>query len=113
MVFPAIKLHQLYSLNLCDDIDIIFEDLSMIDIKHIEEVIKSNTYDKIIIVPHILTINVSESSIYLTGSKINSTTYIINKQGRGDIYLFNYNCSKQNIITGLEHLYHMYKSLKN
>ncbi len=113
MVFPEIRLHQLYSLNLCEDLDIIFEDLSMIDIKHIEDVIKSLTYDKLSIVPGILTINTTNNTISLTGNKINSTTYMINKQGRGDILFITYNIPTQNIITCLEHLYHIYKSLYN
>ena len=36
MVFPTVKLHHLYSLNLYEDLDIIFEDLSMINMDNIK-----------------------------------------------------------------------------
>lgn len=112
-MYPQLKLHQLYSLNLYEGFDVIFEDLSMVDISHIEEVIKTKMYNKINIVPNIFTINTINKEIMLVGSNINSTTYMINKQGRGDILLIKYNCPLENIISGLEYLYNIYKTNKS
>jgi hypothetical protein len=112
MYYPHVKLHQLYSLKVCDDIDVIFEELEMIDIDKLDEAIKTKNYDRIDIVPNIFSINTVESTMTIVGHKINDSIYIVNKAGKGDIMIINYNCKKQNIITGIEYLYHMYKNLK-
>ena len=78
MVFPAVKLHQLYSLNLYDGMDIIFENLEMVNINNLEEVIKTENYDMIKVVNRIFTINTSNKSVTIYGHKINNKTYIIN-----------------------------------
>jgi hypothetical protein len=111
MVYPAIKLHQLYSLNLYDGLDIIFEDLSMLNIKTLEDVMKTKQIGNINFVDRILSINTREKTIQIVGNKINESTYIINKQGRGDIILLNYKCSDEKVFTAIEYLYHMYKNL--
>jgi hypothetical protein len=109
MYYPKINLHQLYSLNVCNDIDIIFESLEML--VSLEELIKTKKFDNIVIVPNILTINTTDCVITLIGYKINDTTYIVNKEGNGDTIKIKYTCSKENIITGIEYLYHIHKNL--
>ena len=112
MVFPAVKLHQLYSLNLYDGLDVIFEDLEMVDMNNLAEVINTKNYDKIDIVPGLFMINTVNKSMMIVGHKINDKTYMINNARGGDIMLLNYKCDNQNIITGIEYLYHMNKTLK-
>lgn len=112
MSYPAIKLNQLYSLNIYNGLDVIFEDLEMVDIDNLSNVIKKKNFDRIEIAKKLFMINTIDKSIMLVGHKINDKTYIINKQGNGDIMIINYNCETKNIITGIEYLYHMYKSLK-
>jgi hypothetical protein len=111
MYYPAINLHQLYSLNVCEGIDVIFEGLEMVNVNNLAEVIKMKKYDKIDIVPQIFSINTNEKRMTIVGHKINNKTYMINKAGKGDIYFLNYNCEKEIVITGIEYLYHMYKNL--
>ena len=111
MAFPAVKLHQLYSLNLYDGMDIIFENLGMVNINNLEEVIKTENYNTIKVVDRIFTINTSDKTITIYGHKINSKTYIINMAGRGDLMLLHYSCKNEDIKTGIKHLYHMYMSL--
>ena len=110
MVFPAVKLHQLYSLNFYDGMDIIFENLEMVNINNLEEVIKTDNYDIIKVVNRIFTINTSNKSVTIYGHKINSKTYIINVAGKGDLMLLHYSCKNEDIITGIKYLYYMYKS---
>lgn len=112
MAFPAVRLHQLYSINFYDGLDIIFENLSMIDMVALETAIKSSNFDRVIIVPHILSIDTKNKSIIVHGNRVNSKTYIINKSGIGDIYMISYNCSNNCVHTGLEFLYHMVNNLK-
>ncbi len=111
MVFPAIKLHQLYSLNLYDGLDIIFEDLSMLNIECLKEVVETKKLGYISIVNNILSINTNEKTIQVIGNKINNSTYIVNREGKGDIILLKYKCSDENILTAMEYLYHMYRTL--
>jgi tryptophan synthase alpha subunit len=111
MVYPAIKLHQLYSLNLYEGLDIIFEDLSMLNTEELERVIKTKELGHISIVNFILSVNTNDKTIKLIGNKINDSTYIINRNGGGDIILLSYKCEDNNILTAIEYLYHMYKNL--
>ncbi len=111
MYYPAINLHHLYSLNVCEGIDVIFESLEMVNMNNLAEAIKSNNFDNVVVVPKILSINTKERTMTIMGHKINDKTYIINKAGNGDIYFLNYNCEKQIVVTGIEYLYHMHKNL--
>jgi hypothetical protein len=105
MVFPAVHLHHFHSLNLYDGLDIIFEDLNILDF----EVLKRRTIaDNIDLVPNILRINTVEKSIFIVGYKINATTYMVNQGGTS--VTIPYSCSNDNIIVGIEYLYHMYKN---
>jgi hypothetical protein len=70
MVFPAVKLHQLYSLNLYDELDIIFEDLEMINMDRLKEVAKTKQLGYIQIVDTSLTINTHTKSMTIVGNKI-------------------------------------------
>lgn len=111
MVFPAIKLHQLYSVNLYDGLDIIFENLDMLNINVLQEVLKTKTLGIVQVVENTFTINTTTKTITVVGNKLNDSTYIINKLAKGDITIMPYKCSDEVIFTALEYLYHMYKNL--
>ena len=113
MVFPAVRLHQLYSLNLYDGLDIIFEDLDMIDINKLKEIIDTKQLGYIQIVDKRLILNTNTESITIVGHKINESTYIVKRDGPGDIFILSYKCSDKNILTGIEYLYHMHQSVKS
>jgi len=113
MVYPAVKLHQLYSLNLYEGLDVIFEDLDMLNIVALEEVIKTKSLGLIQIVKNSLTINTITKTITIVGNTINSSTYIINKAAKGDVTIMPYTCSDEIILAAVEYLYHMYNSLKD
>jgi hypothetical protein len=112
MVFPAVKLHQLYSLNFYDGLDIIFEDLDMINMDRLKEVAMTKQLGYIQIVNRSLTINTDAKFMTITGHKINNSTYIVKRDGSGDVFILTYNCPDSNILSGLEYLYHMYQSVK-
>jgi hypothetical protein len=111
MTYPAIRLHQLYSLNLYDGLDIIFEELSMLDVESLKGVITTKKIDSIDIVKNIVSINTNDKTIKIIGNKINESTYMVNKSGQGDIIILSYKCEDRNILTAIEYLYHMYKNL--
>lgn len=106
-MYPAVNLNQLYSLHLYDGLEIIFEDLNMLDSNVLKEV---NNLDIIQIVPNII-INMNKKLITIIGYKINDSTYMVNRDGRGDVVTFVYQCSNEDIITGIGYLYQMYKNL--
>lgn len=110
MIYPEVKLHQLYSLNFYDGLDVIFEDLEMVDMDNIRENIENKTYDRIEVAGKLFIINTVDKSIMIVGHNINNKTYMINKAGNGDIIILHYKCETQNIIKGIEYLYHMHKS---
>jgi hypothetical protein len=111
MVFPAIRMHQLYSLNLYDGLDIIFEDLNVLNMEALEKVVRTKQLGNISIVDKILNINTDSKTITICGHQINSSTYIITQYRSSDITLIQYKCSDSNILTAIEYLYHMYKNL--
>jgi len=116
MTFPAIKLHHLYSLDFYQNMRILFEDLKMIDVAHLEGAIKSKAAGTsipagIVIVPGILQIDMDIKMIILTAHKINDSTYMVNSVGHGDTIFLNYTCSDEIIWQGIEYLYHMYQNL--
>ncbi len=82
----------------------------MVDLKSVSEAIGTNKYERIEVVPGIFSINTVEKTMTIVGHKINNSTYIINKAGKGDITLLGYKCDTQNIVTGLEYLCHMCKT---
>ena len=88
MVLPAVRLHQLYSLNLYDGLDVIFEDLDMVDIDNLRDtVVNKKNFDRIEIARKLFIINTVDKSIMIVGHKINDKTYLINKDGNGNIIL--------------------------
>jgi hypothetical protein len=109
-VFPRINLHQLYSLNIYDGLDILFENLDMINLDELEKIIHTQSYDYIEIIPNVLSINTVLKTITLVGNKVNDTLYILSKKGEGDIYKIEYNYPKEMIITAVDYLYHIYKN---
>ncbi len=111
MGFPAVKLHEFYSINFYDGLDIIIEDFKMIDVAAITTALKEKKYDEIVIVPGALTINTKTNTISLLGHDINDRTYIVNKNHSGHLAIINYNCPIQQIVTGLEYVYHMYNNI--
>lgn len=112
MAFPAVRLHHLYSINFYDGLDIMFENLSMIDMVALEAAIKSRNFEKVDIVPNTVSIDTKEKSIIVHGNRVNSKTYMVNKSRLGDIYMISYSCSNSCIRTGLEYLYHIVNNLK-
>ena len=111
MVFPAVRLHQLYSLTLYDGLDIIFEDLDMINMDVLKEVVTTKILGNIHIVNKSLRINTLDNVITIIGHKINDSTYMVKRDGTGDIMLLTYKCSNTTVLTAIEYLYHMYISV--
>ena len=109
-VYPRINLHQLYSLNIYDGLDVIFENLDMINLTDLGNIVHTCAYDYIEIIPKMLSINTVLKTIVIVGHKINDSTFIVNKKGHGDMHILDYNCPKETVITAVEYLYHIYKS---
>lgn len=111
MVFPAVKLHQLYSVNFYDGLDILFEDLDMINMDVLKEVVKTKELG-IIQITNSLRINTDTKSMTIIGHKMNDSMYIVKRDGTGDMFILTYKCSNTDIVTGIEYLYHMVKSVQ-
>ena len=111
MVCPAVKLHQLYSINFFKDLDIIFEDLRLLDIDVLQHVATSKKLGNVQLVDKWLSINTTEKTIFIQGCNLNNSFYLVNKEGNGVATTIHYTCSDHDILTGIEYLYHMYKNL--
>lgn len=109
MTFPGVKLHQFYSLNLYDGLDIIFEDLTMLEYDVLKNITKE--LRDIHLIPNILSINTDDKYITIIGHNINSSTYMVNCEGKGDIFTLQYQCSNEDILTGIEYLHQIYKNM--
>ena len=84
----------------------------MVNMDRLKEVATTKQLGYIQIVDRSLTVNTDANSMTIVGHKINETTFIVKRDGTGDIFIMTYKCSNSNILTGIEYLYHMYKSLK-
>jgi hypothetical protein len=111
MVWPAIRLHQLYSINFYDGLDVIFEDLSMINLDALKEVVSEKSSSNITIINRVLKVNTVDKTISIIGHMINNSTYIVKKDCTGDIMWIKYKCSDEDIFIAIEYLYHMGKTL--
>ncbi len=111
MVFPAIKLHHLYSINIYEGLDIILEDLNMLDVNALKSFIYTKNYKEIDMIANNLFISIENKTINFTGYKINDTTYMITRDKGGMETSISYECPDKNIITTAEYLYHMYHNL--
>jgi len=110
MAFPAIRLHQLYSIDFYEQIRILFENLKMVNATALEKIIKEKP-NNIVVVPNLFQIDLMHNVIILVGHKINDTTYMINHAGGGDTIRISYTCSNETIWKGIEYLYHMHTNL--
>ena len=96
----AIRQYNLSSL--CLDIEILFEDLSMLNSNVL-------TNKQIIqIVPNILIINMVDKCITIVGHKINNSKYMVNREGRGDTFRLSYKHSDEYILNAIQKLYKAY-----
>ena len=110
----AVKLHQLYSIHFSNTLDVIFEDISMVNISNLKDSItnlKSNTLTSFYIVDNKFLVNMLDNTITLTGYKINNTTWILPKDGRGDGFIITHTLSKESMLTAIEYLYHILSGL--
>ena len=113
MSYPGVNLHRLYSLNLYEDLDIIFEDLRMLDYSVLQK-IRTNRLSitgDIHLIPNILKINTEEKTIRIIGHKINKSTYIVNSDGNGTITNITYPFENEYIYTALEYIYQIYTNI--
>lgn len=100
MVLPSVTLYELYSLQLYETLNIVF-DLTVLDIEQINETI-------IDMIPTIFSINTIEKKITIKGYPLNDSTFIVNSYGN-TIYI-PYTCSNEDIITGIQYVYQIYKN---
>ena len=108
MSYPAVKLHHLYSLNLYEGLDIIFEDLEMLDYNVLKKTVETKILGDIHLIPNILIIN--EQNITVVGHKINDSTYVVSHTG-GDVRTFSY--TGKDMLTAIQYLYQMYNNRTN
>jgi len=101
----AIRQYNLSSL--CLDIEILFENLSMIN-NVLNNVIKTKKLGIVQIVPNIVTINTFEKCITIVGYKMNNSKYIVNCEGRGDTFRISYTHSDEYILNAIQKLYEAY-----
>ncbi len=83
----------------------------MLDLESLKEVISTKKLGNVSLVRNLVSINTDAKIIKVVGNKINNSTYIVNREGNGDIMLILYKCSDKDILTAIEYLYHMYKNL--
>ena len=103
----AIRQYNVTSLYL-DDIEILFENLSMIDNNIIKNVITTKKLGIIQIIPNILIINTSDKSITIVGYKINKSKYMLTCEGRGDTLTMPYKHSDEYMLKAIQKLYEAY-----
>jgi hypothetical protein len=111
MVWPAVKLHPLYSINFYEGLDILFEDLKLLNIDALRRAVTTKTLGHVSIVQDWLSVNTDTKVISIQGCKLNDSMWIVNKEGNGIVASIHYSCSDKDILTGIEYLYHMYNNL--
>lgn len=94
--------------SLCLGVEVLFENLSMLDNKVLKNVITTKRLGIIQIVPNIITINTNDKSIKIVGYKLNNSKYIVNIEGRGDIFTLSYAHSDEYVLNAIQKLYEEY-----
>jgi hypothetical protein len=112
MVTPAVKLHMYYSLNLDENLDVIFEDIEMLDLEALTNIVKTKNVDFVSVIKKRFTINLQNNQITINGYRINNTTFFIPKAPIDEISFLTYDIKEKNILTGIEYLYNIYHNLK-
>ncbi len=102
----SIQLHQVYSIHFSDTINILLHNKNDVDLVSLETILESQP-DSFYIIDKKLKVNILDSSITLTGNKLNKTTWIVPEDSIGDHYIITNTLSKKDIFDTLEYLYHI------
>ena len=95
--------------SLClDNIEIIFENLSMLDSKVLKNVITTKKLGIVQIVHNSVIINTQEKCITIVGYKMNNSKYIVNTEGRGDTFTLSYKHSDEYMLKAIQNLNNAY-----
>lgn len=111
MVCPAVKLHELYSIQFFKGLDILFEDLNIVNCNELKKIINTPILPTKCTVNEWFSIDTNTKTIHLQAYMLNATTYFVTREGRGTRIEIPYTCPDKDIRTGLEYLYHMYNNL--
>jgi hypothetical protein len=76
------------------------------EISSLETILESQP-DSFYIIDKKLKVNILDSTITLTGHKLNQSTWIVPGDSVGDHYIISHNLSKKDIFDTLEYLYHI------
>ncbi len=112
MVLPAFRLHQIYSIALNADIDVLITNLSSINLENVKKALDSKqSSGSISIIPGRLALCIDSRTIYISGNIIGSNKYIIGESSCNEAQIIPLNLSEVQLKTVLEYIYHMCKSL--
>jgi hypothetical protein len=106
----SIQLHQLFSIHFSHTIHIILHNINDINLVSLESILESQP-DSFYIIDKKLKVNILDSTITLTGHKLNKTTWIVPEDSVGDHYIITNTLSKKDIFDTLEYLYHIFSGL--
>jgi len=110
-IYPAVRLNQYYSMDLSDDVHILFDDLSLIDEASLKEAIKAKKYECVCVVKDIMYINTVNQIISIVGLQLSGNKYFISSDNfNGTTLHIHYTCSEKTIKDGIQLLYHMYQN---
>ncbi len=108
---PKIQTLHYIAVTFSEHLTLAFESLDVICLEALGQIVHTKAYDQIPLIPNQVYINTVDKVFTIVGSKINESTYIIQKNGGGEEVHISYDCSNECIITAIEYLYHMYKNL--
>ena len=112
-IYPSVRLHSFYSIDLADDIQILFEHMSIIDASYLEDAIRNKKYDNVCIVKDKMYINTVNQIISVVGTKFTDGKYMISNGYYGITHHIHYTCPDQRVIDGIQLLYHMHNNWAN
>jgi hypothetical protein len=110
MSCPGVHLHQLYSVHLSDEIEVLFSNLQMVDKDALGEFLKTNK-KSVSIVPGKLSVNLVHKQITISGFALNEKRFMVCENPGSTSYILTYKTENKNVLTAIEYLYHMYNNL--
>ncbi len=110
MVLPAVKLNQIYSIEFANSVEVVFSDVSALDVLSMSEFLDSKQKDEVILVRDAAILDIKMKTLRIAGYKLDDKKWIVSKSG-GSFETVQMDCSEESLRLAIFYLHHMFHNL--